>query len=128
VTLVDERDPDTFAIIGAAMAVHGALGCGFLEPVYQEALAVELGDRGISHVREHPVKIIYKGRELRSIYRADFVCLDTIIVETKAQRVLTSRDESQVIHYLKALRIHRALLINFGSEQLEFRRFALDRC
>ena len=78
-TDADRRDPETYAIIGAAMEVHGQLGCGFLEPVYQEAMAIELVVRGICFIREAPFPIFYRGKQLSTGYRADFLCLQAVI-------------------------------------------------
>jgi GxxExxY protein len=116
----NERDPDTYAIIGAAMEVHRELGPGFLEGVYQDAMQVELTSRGISLERECPVPITYKGVVLGTPYRADFVCQGTVLVELKAIKALSGLEEAQVIHYLKATGLTRALLINFGGPQLEY--------
>src|SRR6185503_7180076 len=79
-----ERDPQTYAIIGAAMEVHRQLGHGFLEAVYKEALAIELELRGIPFKREVPLSIYYKGKLLDCKYQADFICYGDIIVEAKA--------------------------------------------
>ncbi len=76
--VLTESDPRTYAIIGAAMEVHRQLGCGFLEPVYQEALAIELAQRAILFQRELSVPIRYKGQFLTTIYRADFLCLESV--------------------------------------------------
>jgi len=75
-----DRDPETFAIIGAAMAVHSELGSGFLEHVYQEALAVEFADRSIPFKREVAFSVPYKGRMLNAQYRADFICFESVVV------------------------------------------------
>jgi GxxExxY protein len=120
------RDPQTYAIIGAAMAVHSELGPGFLEAVYQEALAIELNQLGVVHQREIPVAIRYKGRSLRCLYRADFLCFDEVIVELKATATVSPADEAQVIHYLRATSRQRGLLLNFGSPHLFFRRIVLE--
>lgn len=117
------RDPDTYAIIGAAMEVHRELGHGFLEAVYQDALEVEFRSRRIPFTREQPVPVFYKGHILGAPYRADFVCYESIIVELKAVKALTDIESAQVLHYLKATGLHRALLINFGSPRLEYKRF-----
>src|SRR5579863_2171637 len=90
-------DPRTYAIIGAAMEVHGVLGRGFLEPVYQEALAIELERRSISFRREAPIRITYKERPLSAGYKADFLCFDGVIVEIKALTRLSATEEAQVI-------------------------------
>ena len=124
---MDERDPQTFAIIGAAMEVHRELGPGFLEAVYQEALAIELTLREIPFGREVLIPIAYKGQPLKATYRADFVCYDQIIVELKAIKALTMVEQAQVINYLKATHLEHGLLINFRSQSLEFRRVALSK-
>ena len=121
------RDPDTFAIIGAAMAVHTELGNGFLEAVYQEAFSLELSQRAIPHQREVQLQLSYRGTPLRTYYKVDFICLDQVIVELKASNDLTSIDESQVINYLKASRLSRGLLLNFGLTRLQYRRIVLSK-
>ncbi len=119
----DKRDPQTHAIIGAAMEVHRQLGQGFLEAVYQEAMAIELADRAISFVREAELPVFYKGQRLNCSYRADFVCYGSVIVELKALQALTGVEEAQMLNYLKATRLERGLLFNFGRTRLEFKRF-----
>jgi len=94
----DSRDPQTRAIIGAAMEVHRQLGPGFLEAVYQEALAIELADREIPFQRERELPIDYKGRRLSCKYRADFVCYEDLIVELEASQALTGNDEAHLLH------------------------------
>ena len=123
--ILTERDPRTHAIIGAAFEVHRQLGCGFLEPVYQETLAIELSNRTIPFLGEEKFLINYKGHALEAFYRPDFVCFNEVIVELKALSQLSSVEESQVINYLKVTGYHTALLLNFGSRSLEKRRFVL---
>jgi GxxExxY protein len=79
-----EDDPRTYSIIGACMEVHRQLGCGFLEPVYQEALALELTNREIPFIREIKLPLAYKGQPLETHYCADFVCFNSVVVELKA--------------------------------------------
>ena len=124
---VDDKDPRTHAIIGAAMEAHSILGCGFLEAVYQEALALEFAERGIPFAREVGIPVFYKGRQLSGVYRADFVCFDSIVVEIKAIERLGAFEEAQIIHYLKATDEPVGLLLNFGGKKLEFRRFAFSK-
>ncbi len=117
-----EKDPETFAIIGAAMEVHRELGRGFLEAVYQTALALEFQERDIPFKAEVALPIRYKGKLLTCAYRADFVCFENLIVETKAISCLTSADHAQLINELKATGCHRGLLLNFGGASLEHKR------
>jgi GxxExxY protein len=121
-----QKDPETFAIIGAAMEVHRELGRGFLELVYQTALALEFQERGIPFQAEVPLPVRYKNKLLTCAYRADFVCFESVIVETKAIATLTGGDEAQLINELKATGIHRGLLLNFGAPSLEHRRLVLN--
>ena len=117
-----QRDPETYAIIGAAMEVHRELGHGFLEAVYQEAMAIEMMARKIPFEREVPLPVHYKGQKLATSYRADFVCYENLLVELKAISQLTGVDEAQVINEMKATGIQRALLMNFGAPSLEYKR------
>ena len=118
------RDPETYAIIGAAMEVYNQLGRGFLENVYQEAMLFELNARGIGFRCQVDVPIYYKGHLLPCNYRADFICCGDIIIELKATKALTDVERAQVINYLRATGLRRALLINFGAGSLEYERFA----
>jgi len=122
-----ESDPRTYSIIGACMEVHRQLGCGFLEPVYQEALAIEFTKRHIPFDREVKLPLEYKGRPLESKYCADFICFNSIVVELKALARTSGTEEAQVINYLKATGNEVGLLINFGARTLEHRRFVLSK-
>jgi len=119
-------DPRTYRVIGAAMEVHKELGCGFLEAVYHEALAREFAGNGLPFKSQPTVQIVYKGTPLEKIYQPDFICFDDIIVEIKALEKLSGKEESQIINYLKATGLDVGLLLNFGSNSLEFKRFAFS--
>ena len=108
----------TYAIIGACMEVHRILGPGFLESVYQTALAHELELRGISINEQARLQVAYKDI-VAGEYRADFVVDDKVIVEIKAVSQLTEIHEAQLINYLKATGYKVGLLINFGASSLE---------
>lgn len=107
---------ESYKIGGAIFAVHQALGCGFLERVYQDALEIEFKDRHIPYEREKEIQIMYKGKPLGEPYRADFVCYGKIIVELKAVDELCGIHGSQVVNYLKATGMKLGLLVNFGEE------------
>jgi GxxExxY protein len=120
------RDPETHAIIGAAMEVHRQLGPGFLEAVYQEALALEFAHRGIPFMPQMELPVYYKGQRLTCFYKADFACYESVIVELKALKALTNVEEAQLLNYLKATRLERGLLLNFGRPSLEFKRYVFS--
>lgn len=115
------RDALTYEIIGTAMAVHRELGHGFLEAVYQVALANEFNHLGIPFQKEQHLPVSYRG-EVIAEYQADFICYDKIIVELKALQKLSGVEEAQVINYLKATGLQRGLLINFGARSLQQKR------
>jgi GxxExxY protein len=116
-------DDQTYQIIGAALEVHKELGCGFLEPVYQEALELELSDRRIPFRAQAEIPVFYKGRKLRATYRADVLCYDAVILKLKALGKVGDVEIAQVLNYLKASRQQRGLLINFGTRSLQHQRF-----
>jgi len=117
---------EAYAIMGACFEVYREHGCGFLESVYQESLALELEMRGIPFVAQQPCTIQYKGHTLRPVYIPDFCCYGSILVEIKALSQLAGEHHAQVINYLKATRMRLALLVNFGHHpQLEWHRIIL---
>ena len=122
----NKRDEQTYAIIGAAMAVHNELGCGFLEAVYQDALEVEFKKQGILYEREPRLDVYYSEEKLNSFYRTDFICFNEVVVETKAISKMSGTEKSQVINQLRASKLHKALLINFGMPKLDYKRMVFD--
>jgi GxxExxY protein len=120
-----QKDPESHAIIGAAIEVHRELGFGFLEAVYQCALALEFQEHKIPFKAEVSLPIRYTGKLLACGYRADFVCFENLLVETKATAELTRVDDAQVINELKATGLQRGLLLNFGAPNLRFKRLVL---
>jgi GxxExxY protein len=114
---------EVYAIVGAAMEVHTEMGAGFLEHVYQESMELELGLRRIPFESQKVLQIRYKGTVLKKDYCADFVCFGQIIVEIKAMRELTGREEAQLLNYLKATGLRVGVLINFGDPgRLDWKR------
>jgi GxxExxY protein len=114
---------EVYAVVGAALEVYNELGPGFLEAVYHEAMEIEACRQGIpyhSHVR---LQITYKGQALKKEYEADMVTHDQLLVEFKALDRLSSREEAQLLNYLKATGYRVGLLINFGHRTiLEWKR------
>ncbi len=115
---------EAYAVIGAAMEVHRVLGPGFLEKVYQEAMQLELSALRIPFEAEKPIGIEFKGQCLTQRYYADLVCFEQIIVEMKALKQLSGKEDAQILNYLRATGFKLGLLLNFGSHgKLEHKRF-----
>lgn len=114
-----------YKIIGAAMAVHSELNWGLLELVYQEALHLELLDRGIENVREKEIEVFYKKHKLEKKYKMDIV-VDDVIVELKSVTKLIPAHRAQLCNYLRLTRKPLGLLINSGEESLIGERWAYD--
>jgi GxxExxY protein len=117
---------EVYQVVGVAMEVHSNLGCGFLEPVYQEALGVEFSIRNIPFQPQTPINIAYKGAILEKKYIADFIAFEELIVEIKAVEALDANHLSQVINYLKGTGFPVGVLINFGGKSLEWKRVILS--
>lgn len=122
----ENTDLRTHAIIGAAMETHRQLGHGFLEAVYQEALALEFALQKIPFQREEPIAIHYKKQTLSRAYQADFICFGDILVELKSIAALGGNEQAQVINYLKATGLRLGLLLNFGAPRLQIKRVVFD--
>ena len=117
----------TRKIIGCAMKVHGKLGNGFQEVIYQRALKVEMEVENILFEREMEMLIYYRDREIGK-RRVDFFVENTIMVELKAVLKLEDAHLSQAMNYLEAYNMEIGLLINFGARSLEFKRVHNNKC
>ncbi|CAN5154759.1 GxxExxY protein [soil metagenome] len=117
----------TGKIIGLCMEVHKHLGHGFLEVVYQDAVAYELQLRNINYEMERKFTINYRGKILPHYYIADFVIADQIILELKAQNGIVDENYKQLINYLAVSKCPIGLLINFGETSLRFKRIILTK-
>jgi GxxExxY protein len=112
----------TYRIIGAAMAVHNALGPGYKEEVYERALKVELDARGIPTQRQFEVPVTHEGVPVAAFY-LDLLVENQVVVEAKAfSHQLTDDEVAQVVNYLKATGLSVGLLFNFGRRKLEWQR------
>lgn len=116
-----EHEKLTERIIGCAMSVHRALGPGFLESVYRNALAHELSKAGLAAACEHAITVRYDGVTVGN-FSADMLVEGTVLIENKAVQVLGPAHEVQLVNYLTATGIEIGLLLNFGSSRLEFKR------
>jgi len=119
---------ESYKIMAACFEVYNEKGCGFLEPVYQECLEIELGLVQIPFIPQKSLSLTYKSRTLKSTYQPDLICFDKIIVELKATATLADEHRAQVLNYLNATGYKLALLVNFGHyPKLEWERIANTR-
>ena len=116
-----QHEDITEQIIGAAFEIHGVLGYGFLEKVYQKAMRVELIQRGLKAKLEHKITVYYKNVAVGD-YQADLFVEDAVIVELKVAKTYHPEDEAQLLNELKATGVKVGLLINFGRTTVEFKR------
>ncbi len=123
----DGQDPLTREIIGGAIEVHKALGPGLLEGVYEECLALELGDRGLEIQRQVQVPIVFKGRTLDMGYRLDMLVNGSVVLELKSVEKLNPVHEAQLLTYMKLSGKRVGLLLNFHTPYLRdsIKRFVL---
>lgn len=118
---------ESYNLIGAAIEVHKQIGCGFTQPIYQEAFDEELRLRGIPFEREKTINVTYKGKVLSKNFRPDFVCYEKIIVELKAVSEFTDEHVAQVYNYLKASGLELGILLNFGTTSLVHKRIPCNK-
>lgn len=112
----------TGKILEACFEVINELGAGFIESVYEKALLIALGEKGLSTKSQEPLSVRFRGKVVGEFY-ADILVEDKIIIELKAVRSLAPEHQAQLINYLKATGIEVGLLVNFGNPKLEYRRF-----
>jgi len=126
-----ERDPSelnrvTERIIASAFAVSNTLGCGFLEKVYENALAHELQKTGLAVRQQQPMSVLYDGVVVGE-YAADLLVESSVLVELKVAKAFDDVHMAQCLNYLKATGLPLCLLINFGKPRIEIKRLILDR-
>lgn len=114
---------ESYKIVGACFEVYNAMGCGFLEAVYQECLEIEFSNQAIPFKAQVPLELSYKGQVLKQKYIPDFICFDKAIVEIKALKELGDEHRAQVHNYLKATGYRLGLLVNSGQHpKLQYER------
>ena len=119
-------EEETHRILGACFEVYKENGCGFVEPVYQECLELEMLSQGTHFLAQQEIGLSYKGRPLRQTYRADFVCFGKVMVEIKAVGALAGQHRAQLMNYLRATGLKVGLLINFSHYRgVEHERFVM---
>ena len=113
---------DIYEVIGAAQEVHTTLGRGMHERVYQEALAVEMKQRGMNYEREKHLHLTYKGVDLDMTYIADFY-YNNIIIELKSLESVNAEQRAQLFNYMRITNHNRGILLNFGEKRLRAERY-----
>ena len=114
---------ESYKIVGACFEVYNAMGCGFLEAVYQECLSIEFSNQAIPFKAQVPLELSYKDQLLQQKYIPDFICFDKVILEIKALKDLCDEHRAQVHNYLKATGYRLGLLVNFGQHaKLQYER------
>src|SRR2546427_6403638 len=116
---------EVFQLVGCCMEIHRELGKGHDEVIYKDPFVVELSRAGIPFSREKKYGVAYEGAILPHFYYADFVVWDKILFEVKAVEKLTEAHAKQVLNYLAASKLRLGLLVNFGSDALEWKRVIL---
>lgn len=111
----------TKTIIGCAFDVSNEIGAGFLESVYENALAIALRQFGVAVRQQAPINVYFRGQSVGTFY-ADLLVENRVIIELKAVSALAQRHEAQLLNYLSATNIQVGLLINFGNPRIQYRR------
>ena len=119
---------ESYKIMGACFNVYKKLGCGFLEPVYQEGLGIEFQYQKIPNVAQKELKIYYRDKQLKHTFRPDYICFEKIIVVLKAVFKIIDEHRAQVLNYLNASGYQLGIIVNFGHyPKLEYDRIVLTR-
>jgi GxxExxY protein len=114
---------ESYTIMGAMFEVYKEMGCGFVEPVYQECVELELDDQNVPFVSQVELKLKYKHHRLKAKYVPDVICYEKIVLELKAVRKITDEHRAQVHNYLKATGYRLGLIVNFGHHpKVEYER------
>jgi len=113
---------ESYKIIGSCMKVHQALGSGFLESVYQEALSKQFIADAIPFEQEKLINVYYNDEKLDKYFKADFLCFNKIVVELKAKPFISQDNIDQVKNYIKSTKLQLGLLVNFGERSLTYKR------
>ena len=115
-------EEESYVVKGAVFEVYKAMGAGFLEAVYQDALEIEFQEQGIPYRREAQIPVFYKGHKLDKEYFADFICYEKVVVELKCVARLLNAHKAQVINYLHGTKLPVGLLVNFAEASLKWER------
>ena len=121
-----QHEDITGAIIGCAFDVINELGAGFLESVYERAMVVAFEQKGLAVRSQHPIGVVFRGRNVGDFY-ADLLVANQVIVELKAVKTVTPEHQAQIINYLNGTGIEVGLLINFGNQKLDYKRFTRSK-
>ena len=113
---------EMYDVVGAAMEVHSTLGRGMAEPIYQEALALEMKSRGMNAEREKQLNLYYKGVLMEKVYYADFY-YNGIIIELKSVEDICSDHRAQLFNYMRISKQDKGILFNFGEKSLHTERY-----
>ena len=116
---------ESYVVVGACFEVYNEKGCGFLEPVYHECLAIEFEHQRIPAISKPSLTLSYRGRTLVQTYNPDFICFQKIVLELKTASKLADEHRAQLLNYLNATGFELGLLVNFGQYPgLEYERIA----
>jgi len=116
---------ESYVVVGACFEVYNEKGCGFLEPVYHECLAIEFEHQRIPAISKPSLTLSYRGRTLVQTYNPDFICFEKIVLELKTASKLADEHRAQLLNYLNATGFELGLLVNFGQYPgLEYERIA----